>query len=340
MAATGFSATIVTATLMVTAATADLPSLSSQHRAKTVPTPNWKPDLIRSLRWARRGGNRQLKQLSVSAGAQVSRRGSVRILADGVKAISLASVFTSMTQSSKAAPRIISDAASRIPGYGMPDLYFPAYFEGTWDCIADIVDIRFPLGEDMVPNIEEVKKVQDFIGRPEMLLRYNQSYFKFRDHVIADRGRNTESVRKAARFDPKTDSWYMSGGRSDIGDVRWDPTNPNMLNYVMNPGQKYEVLVTKRAFESPSPDVYITSEVVRQTQTDMAEMKAPVVKQVKDQVKYRHISPNEEGRERVQAILISNVYLTPEGDQLESYMRSGGKPVTTYRTRILMTKWS
>eukprot|EP00466_Bigelowiella_natans_P005520 jgi/Bigna1/142969/aug1.74_g17677 len=240
-------------------------------------------------------------------------------------------------------PRALSDVASKIPGYGMADLFFPSYFEGTWDCISDLVDIQMPLGEEMVPNLKEVKTLQRFIGRPEMLLRFNQTYFRYRDHVIAERGANTVSARIAKRFNPETNTWYSPPSGSDgvadaITDVRWEPSNPNVLNYVMNPGQKYEVLVTKRAFEQPAENVFITSEVVRQTQTDLAQMSPPVVKQVKDQVKYKRVAGSEP--ETIQAILISNVILTPEGDQLEDYLRSGGKPVTTYRTRILMTKLS
>lgn len=105
----------------------------------------------------------------------------------------------------------------------------------------------------------------------------------------------------------------------------------------MDPGQKYEVLVTKRAYEQPKDDIFITSENVRQTQTDLAQMRAPVVKQVQDQVKYKYILPQGNEPPTIQAILISSVFLIPEGS-LENYVKAGGKPITVYRSRIYMRK--
>uniref|UniRef100_A0A7S0GYT3 DUF6816 domain-containing protein n=1 Tax=Amorphochlora amoebiformis TaxID=1561963 RepID=A0A7S0GYT3_9EUKA len=236
-------------------------------------------------------------------------------------------------RASKAAPQIISDAASMLPGYGMADLYFPGFFQGTWDCVSELVDIQFPAGEDMVPNLKQVKSLRRFLGTPSILLRFNQTFIPFRGRIIADRGVNTKAAREAARFDDESKEWYYEP--STVRDVRWDPSNPNVLSYMMREGDKVDVLVTKRGSENPTPEVFITSEVVRQTQTSMGEIGlTPVIKQVKDQVKYRRV-----GSGQIQAIMISNVYLTPGDDvKLEDFLKAGNKPVTTYRTRIIMTK--
>mmetsp|Transcript_18045 Transcript_18045/g.27062 ORF Transcript_18045/g.27062 Transcript_18045/m.27062 type:complete len:302 (+) Transcript_18045:20-925(+) len=260
----------------------------------------------------------------------VSRRTSLGII--GIVAPIVTSLATS-GNAKAATPQIISDAASKLPGYGMPDLFFPSYFEGKWDCISELIDIQFPSGEEMVPNINEVKTLRKYIGTPSVLLRFNQSFIPFRGHVIADRGINTRAAREAARFDDQTKEWYLE--KSEIRNVEWDPANPNVLAYMMRKGEKVDVLVTKRAFENPSPEVFITSEVVRQTQTELAELGVtPVTKQVKDQVKYRRVAPDE-----IRAIMISNVYLAPgDGVKLEDVIKAGNKPITTYRTRIIMTK--
>ena len=43
-------------------------------------------------------------------------------------------------------------AASFIPGYGPPDILFPAAFRGRWTVSSKVVDIKTPLGEEVAPT--------------------------------------------------------------------------------------------------------------------------------------------------------------------------------------------
>lgn len=61
---------------------------------------------------------------------------------------------------------ICIQAASKIPGYGSPDLFFPAYFEGTWDCIRECTSISTPKGEEALTQLDQtfVQEAKEHVG--------------------------------------------------------------------------------------------------------------------------------------------------------------------------------
>ena len=48
----------------------------------------------------------------------------------------------------------VRKAASVLPGYGPPDLAYPAEFQGRWRVTRDVVDVQTPLGAEAAPARE------------------------------------------------------------------------------------------------------------------------------------------------------------------------------------------
>ena len=146
----------------------------------------------------------------------------------------------------------VRKAASVIPGYGPPDLAFPAEFRGRWTVTRVVADVQTPLGEAAAPA-RELRRALDAKSAPPVT--YDARFIELEDgRIVADRAFNAER-REAA---------YLPGPDPEPLAARWDPSNPNILtvSYARS-GQVVETKVTKRSSESPQPGAFGTSEYAR-----------------------------------------------------------------------------
>ena len=145
----------------------------------------------------------------------------------------------------------VRKAASVLPGYGPPDLAYPAEFQGRWRVTRDVVDVQTPLGAEAAPA-RELKRALD--AKAAQASAYDARFIELEDgRIVADRAFNAEQ-REAALLGPEPEPLT----------ARWEPSNPNILtvSYARS-GQVVETKVTKRSSESPQPGAFGTSEYAR-----------------------------------------------------------------------------
>ena len=144
----------------------------------------------------------------------------------------------------------IRKAASLIPGYGPPDIAYPAVFRGRWQAQSRVVDVKAPLGEEAAPT-EQIAAARQLMAAEQPLV-YDVRFLDTEAVIIADRAFNAE--RRAASLP----------GAAPLQDIsaRWDPTNPNVLTVACR-GSLVETKVTKRSFEAPFDGAFGTSEYAR-----------------------------------------------------------------------------
>ena len=174
---------------------------------------------------------------------------------------SLAFPFSSPAASHASLLPAVADQAWEALGGGPSDLYFPSFFEGTWDVSSLLVDISTPLGPKFVTNPESLERARrDDLGKTA---RYRVRWIKPSQdedkRVIFDRAFNTESL--LSMYYTETEGW---GER-----IEWDPSNPNILSVSLPRGQSIRTRVTRRSSSSDSKEKRIeTSEFFEQIFSD------------------------------------------------------------------------
>ena len=144
----------------------------------------------------------------------------------------------------------VRKAASIIPGYGPPDVNYPAAFRGRWKVVRTVVDVQTPLGEKSAPAAVLERTRAALAGPP---VSFEQRFIADPNGIISDRAFNTER---------RTAALSASAG-SDL-EARWDPSNPNVLTLAtLSTGALVETKVTKRSFETPYDGAFGTSEYAR-----------------------------------------------------------------------------
>ncbi|CAM9330788.1 unnamed protein product, partial [Choristocarpus tenellus] len=134
----------------------------------------------------------------------------------------------------------IAKAASKIPGYGPPDLYYPEWFAGSWMAHHKVVSVSTPLGEDKVDEPLLLREVVATVGKE---VDYKALFVRRGVNnklVVADRGFNEKGFRNVR-------------APGSVAEVKWEAGNPNILTVVLSDGSFVERRVTKRSAEQPAP---------------------------------------------------------------------------------------
>ena len=127
---------------------------------------------------------------------------------------------------------MIRKNASKIPGYGPPDILYPNYFIGKWKMTRIIV----PANSNPEQQIMLEYPVR-FLQRGSNMVKDENSNIPSNDgdsNIIADRSFNEMSLQKALN--------------RKVSSTSWDPTNPNVLKTIYADGSSREIKVTKRSF--------------------------------------------------------------------------------------------
>lgn len=132
----------------------------------------------------------------------------------------------------------LSAIASKIPGFGQPDVYYPHFFEGDWLVSRELYAVQTEDGEADIAGHAMLSKralasMRERIGIRES---FHAHFVEHRGKVIEDRLFNTRAEN----------AWRGNGV-----DVLWDRDNPNVMSVSWGGGSGTvirEVKVTKRAF--------------------------------------------------------------------------------------------
>merc|ERR1712151_122851 len=136
----------------------------------------------------------------------------------------------------------IRKAASNIPGYGVPDVYYPSFFLGKWVAIRSSISPS----TSTTPNNDNVD-----------IAKYPIRFLSNEDNlIISDRGYNLKSQ---LQNDNK-------GSQGTINTVQWESSNPNVITVQYANGSFLENKVTKRFVEDNTPDYFLSSEFLRISQ--------------------------------------------------------------------------
>jgi len=136
----------------------------------------------------------------------------------------------------------IRTAASKIPGYGAPDVFYPLCFRGKW------VETR----ANAVKN-ETVQFPIRFIEKGD-------------DKIILDRAYTTLS-------------YFQNDKTGDrVNNIEWDSSNPNVQTINFVNGSIKEIKVTKRSFDmDTSSQIFFVSEYQRVTKMSPKSQMVPII---------------------------------------------------------------
>lgn len=248
--------------------------------------------------------------------ADAGRRGLVRGL--------VATVALSARPSATPAGGLeeIRKAASVLPGYGPPDLHYPARFLGRWHVARTVASVATPLGDDKAPEAA-LRVAQALLDAPEPLT-YDVRFIDGGDGlVIADRAFNAEQRAGAPPGTPR-----------GAFDARWDASNPNVLTLAdTRTGSLVETKVTKRSQESPSDEAFGTSEYARIADAGSHGVlgAVPVILALRVQTRYR-LGPDANTVEGLELVQTFDPTATGFADL------AGASPVLTVKSRLRLTR--
>ena len=241
----------------------------------------------------------------------------------------------------------VRKAASLIPGYGPPDIAYPAAFRGRWKVQSRVVDVKTPLGEEAAPR-EPLNAARQLMVRTDPLsfeARYldldggggvllaNErsdgvalSTSTYAGTVVADRAFNTE--RRAA----------AQPGAPPLQDfsARWDMSNPNVLTLACR-GNLVETKVTKRSFESPFDGAFGTSEYARiaDAGSEGVISAVPVILAQRVQTRFKWDGTPGADVRQIEALELAQTF-DPTATGFADL--AGATPVLTVKSRLVLTR--
>lgn len=157
-----------------------------------------------------------------------------------------------------------SEFVAKLPGAGMPDVYFPEYFLGTWNVSRRLLSVNsteefasVARPDHLLLSQEGLEALKKAIGT-DVALRAR--FVAHRGHVIQDRA--YDAFEEISTLLP-------ARGLASTVEADWDPDNANVLGLSWgDPGRTMrvrEVKVTKRAFKDQPQGVgtFVSSEYAR-----------------------------------------------------------------------------
>lgn len=156
--------------------------------------------------------------------------------------LSLFLTSSTLTSPSGSMHSELSELASKIPGAGMPDVYYPPFFTGDWLVSRELYAVDRPPNTQLDSPYHSALSPQAItLAREHIGLRqsYVNRFVPYRGHIVEDRLANERAAALA--------QW--PGQRVDVS---WHLDNPNVLSlrHASVPGvtMTREVKVTKRSF--------------------------------------------------------------------------------------------
>ena len=266
--------------------------------------------------------------------------------------LSSGAVFLPPPESASAAVKLsngmeeIRKAASLIPGYGPPDIAFPAAFRGRWRVQNRVVDVKAPLGEEAAPAAALLAARE--LMTAEKPLLYEARFLAtesggisitndkaggvalsanaYSGPVIADRAFNAEQRAAALpRAFPLQDY-----------EARWDATNPNVLTLACR-GSLVETKVTKRSFDSPFEGAFSTSEYARiaDAGSEGVMSSVPQILAQRVQTKYKWDATADGVLRQIEALELASTF-DPTATGFADL--AGATPVLTVKSRVVLTR--
>lgn len=213
------------------------------------------------------------------------------------------------------------------------DLYYPQWMEGEWQVDSTLTEAVAPLDPELLsPGFSTIaaqlhqpvyfrvrfKPVGVSTVTPGRGLLVPQSVGQ-NQRLIADRVYNGMSLAEAVL------------GKGVIESIRLDPRSPNAQVVRFTDGQTLATQISNRATETPAADVFISSELYRQTFRNAAQI---YINQVENTIAYRRIVPdptNQLDQPHIEAEQITAIYLSPQDP---AYFKAQDRPVALYRYRL------
>jgi len=199
----------------------------------------------------------------------------------------------------------IRNAASKLPGYGSPDIFYPSSFVGKWKTTRVI-----SVSDDPILSQFSLPLTVEYTMRFVSVDGDNNGQDAQR--IVADRQYNEMSYYNAIR------SIVESGERQSrlpsIRNVQWSAFNPNVCTTYYDDGSSKEVKVTKRATEitrsnsststtstdSTQDMLFVSSSEYRRITTDKQVGGIPVIQASRLQSKWR--TSNQEVAEGIEVV--------------------------------------
>ncbi|PXF43190.1 hypothetical protein BWQ96_07065 [Gracilariopsis chorda] len=189
----------------------------------------------------------------------------------------------------------LSALASHIPGAGMPDVYYPPFFQGDWLVTRELYAVEMSDGavEIAAHSMLSGRAIDALRNRIGLRETFPVRFVSHRDHIIADRLFNT---------------------RAELGadQVLWDADNPNIISVTWGraPAKKRirECKLTKRSFvDAPQGyGTFVSSEYARVVDVPSEDALMSVSK-----------APSVYGRRRLVRYKVSSVSDSMQPDALD-----------------------
>jgi hypothetical protein len=135
--------------------------------------------------------------------ASAARYNIISRLNYGLVATGLPLTLLGFRDKATAAGISLSTVASKLPGYGPPDILYPAFFEGSWKVTQNYSALIPSPKQQMSFTWPYLEKIQDIIN-VKGSLEYSSYYFRLdgTDSVRLDRGRTLQSKYSALYQQP------------------------------------------------------------------------------------------------------------------------------------------
>lgn len=211
------------------------------------------------------------------------------------------------------------------------DLYYPAWFQGTWEVTTSLVDLAAPLAPTVTtPGFEQNRRFLNqpipfqarFIPVDRPILPRGLGLLgqvPVASPIIADRAFNGLNLARAY-LDESADA-----ENSRVVAVRVDPTNPNRQLTVLRGDRRLISTISARATETPNPDEFVTSEIFQQ---EFRRSNQLYLNQVETTTRYTRRHPVQDDEPSITADQVTAIYLAPQDPEFE---QAGDRPVALYR---------
>ena len=197
----------------------------------------------------------------------------------------------------------IRKAASNIPGYGVPDVYYPPFFLGKWVATRSTISSSTN-NNSSNDNVDIAKYPMRFLSNEDNL-------------IISDRGYNLKS-------ELQNDNKSSQG---TINAVQWESSNPNVITVQYANGSFLENKVTKRFVEDNTPDYFLSSEFLRISQIPTNGMPTIAAERVLTKWRKRPLGSDDD-------YVIEGMELVYDPTDVSSSSSSSGKLISKSLIRL------
>mmetsp|Transcript_31083 Transcript_31083/g.34392 ORF Transcript_31083/g.34392 Transcript_31083/m.34392 type:complete len:283 (+) Transcript_31083:93-941(+) len=159
---------------------------------------------------------------------------------------------------------VIRKGASKIPGYGPSDVYYPESWKGKWRVTREIIDDQYN---------DDKKKIVQY----DRIVRYDMRFIPSIEAgaTVMDRGYSQANLERVLLV--ATSSNDDEGDDNSVQSCQWTETNPNDLRVVFNNGARKEIKVTKRSSEPNMEEETVSSSEFQRITTESTVGGIPVI---------------------------------------------------------------